>query len=87
MAKALYNDTTFFAIQNKHTFDSLLSIDNVMFADSNLKSYINVSGTKSVLFYTPYYQTQKFGEWIYYSKDGRAIRKERYNNGILSKEE
>lgn len=87
MAKTLYNDTTFFPIQGKQTFDSLLNIEKVMLTDSALKNYYHNSSTKNLLFYTPYYQTQKFGEWVYYSKDGNVIKKENYRNGVLSKDE
>ena len=41
------------------------------------------SETNELLFYSPYYQKQKFGRWKYYDDAGKLIKEEFYEKGKL----
>jgi antitoxin component YwqK of YwqJK toxin-antitoxin module len=80
------NDTTVIAYNGVSTYDSIKNINMYCFMD-DITGEPNNNDAKDLLFYSPYYQKQKFGEWNYYNEKGKIVMKEVYEEGKLKSRE
>lgn len=74
-------DTVVIKYEGTQTYDSIKQINQYCFVDTITGE--GYSETNELLFYSPYYQKQKFGKWKYYDDTGKLIKEEYYEKGKL----